>query len=66
MKMIRRECRRGYQHYFVRTESDLTEVDPQVWDRTVTLECFRCQMVMWIDTTIRAYFGVKNDGDWGT
>lgn len=66
MKTVRRECQRGYQHYFVRTLSECVEMDVQLWDRTITLECHRCGLVLWIDSVIKTYFDVKSENDWGT
>jgi hypothetical protein len=76
MRLLRR-CSNGYRHYWVLDESTVSEVGSTVegismgerqvlWDREIVLECARCSYVIYIDSVVRTYFGVKADDDWGT
>lgn len=76
MRVIRR-CLSGYRHYWVQSEATITELGSTTagiakgereiaWDREIVLECARCNYVIYIDSVIRTYFGLKADDDWGT
>jgi len=77
MKIIRNKCVNGYLHYWVRNSSECvemevsrpgyeTEVDGYAWDREILLECARCEGKIYVESVIRAYYGVSGPGDWGT
>ncbi len=58
MKRIHRKCSNSYQHYFVQTAVSLREVlegPSPYWQREITLECSRCQYVLWVDSVIRTH-----------
>ena len=76
MRTVRRRCEQGYRHFWELNDVKMTQVNAPalnegdgpilMWDREITLECARCHYVVYIDSVIRTYFGVKSDSDWGT
>jgi len=55
VKRVHRQCANDYRHYFVQTDHTFIELDPDIWDRTLQLECARCGYVLWIDSVIRIF-----------
>ena len=55
MKRVHRKCSNSYRHYFVQTDHTFIELDPDIWDRTLQLECARCGYILWIDSVIRIF-----------